>query len=56
MQKALTQTGEVRVERICPEMDFVVEKDNRLWGCSSADHETYCCKLGDPTNWRRTRA
>lgn len=52
LQKALTQAGEVRVERICPEMDFVVEKDNRLWGCSSADHEIYCCKLGDPTNWR----
>ena len=52
LQKALTQTGEVRVERTCPEMDFVVEKDNRLWGCSSANHEIYCCKLGDPTNWR----
>ena len=52
LQKALTQAGEVRVERTCPEMDFVVEKDNRLWGCSSADHEIYCCKLGDPTNWR----
>ena len=52
LQKTLTQTGEVRVERTCPEMDFVVEKDNRLWGCSSADHEIYCCKLGDPTNRR----
>ena len=52
LQKTLTQTWEVRVERTCPEMDFVVEKDNRLWGCSSADHEIYCCKLGDPTNWR----
>lgn len=52
LQKALTQAGEVRVERTCPEMDFVVEKDNRLWGCSSAEHEIYCCKLGDPTNWR----
>lgn len=52
LQKTLTQIGEVRVERTCPEMDFVVEKDNRLWGCSSADHEIYCCKLGDPTNWR----
>lgn len=52
LQKALTQSGGVRVERTCPEMDFVVEKDNRLWGCSSADHEIYCCKLGDPTNWR----
>lgn len=52
LQKTLTQTGAVRVERLCPEMDFVVEKDNRLWGCSSADHEIYCCKLGDPTNWR----
>lgn len=52
LQNTLTQTGAVRVERLCPEMDFVVEKDNRLWGCSSKNHEIYCCKLGDPTNWR----
>jgi hypothetical protein len=32
-------------------MDFVCERDNRLWGCSSANHEVYCCKLGDPKNW-----
>ena len=33
-------------------MDFVTEMDNRLWGCSSANHEIYACKLGDPKNWR----
>ena len=46
------QTGTVTVERTCPDMDFVVERDNRLWGCSSSNHEIYCCRLGDPTNWR----
>lgn len=44
-------TSVVRVERKLPEMDFVVEQDNRLWGCSSDKHEIYACKLGDPCNW-----
>lgn len=47
-----TQTAAVTVARRCPDMEFVVEKDNRLWGCSSAEHEIYCCRLGDATNWR----
>ncbi len=32
-------------------MDFVVEHNNRLWGCSSAKHEIYCSKLGEPLKW-----
>ena len=32
-------------------MDYVCELNNRLWGCSSKDHEIYACKLGDPNNW-----
>lgn len=40
------------VEREVPLMDFVVAGNNRLWGCSSAKNEIYCCKLGDPKNWR----
>lgn len=47
------QTETVTVSRKCPDMDYVVEMDNRLWGCSSENHELYACALGDPTNWRR---
>ena len=48
-----TLTGSIRttVERKCPDMDFVVECQNRLWGCASDGHELYACKLGDCTNW-----
>lgn len=41
----------ITISQIAPEMDFVCELNNRLWGCSSEKHEIYCCKLGDPTNW-----
>lgn len=52
LRTGVTQAGAVTVERTCPDMDFIVEKDNRLWGCSSEKHEIYCCRLGDATNWR----
>lgn len=41
----------VIVEREVPDMEFVTECGNRLWGCSTDGHEIYCCKLGDVTNW-----
>lgn len=37
--------------RKCPDMDYVVEYQNRIWGCSSANHEVYCSKQGDPKNF-----
>lgn len=44
-----------RVSRSLPEMDFLVEAQNRLWGCrySEADNinEIYASKLGDFRNW-----
>ena len=46
-----TQSGGLLVKREVPEMDFLTEHNNRVWGCSSAKHEVYCCKLGDPYNW-----
>jgi uncharacterized protein (DUF1330 family) len=46
-----TNAGTVTVKREFPEMDFVTEQDNRLWGCSSKNHEIYACKQGDPKNW-----
>lgn len=42
---------EITVERKTPEMAFITECNNRLWGCSKDGHEIYCCKLGDVKNW-----
>ena len=42
---------ELVVERKVPDMAFVTECNNRLWGCSTDGHELYCCKLGDVKNW-----
>jgi len=39
------------VERKMPDMPYLTECQNRLWGCSKDGHEIYCCKLGDVTNW-----
>lgn len=44
-------TDRVSVERRVPELEFVTECDNRVWGCSSRENVIYACKLGDPTNW-----
>ena len=47
----------VTVMRTIPEMDFVVEQGNRLWGCKygivdgQAVNEVYACALGDFRNW-----
>ena len=47
-----TQETPLTVSRTVPDMDFVTEHGNRVWGCSSGAHEIYASKLGDPTNWR----
>jgi hypothetical protein len=41
----------ITVERKVPDMAFITECNNRLWGCSKDGHEVYCCKLGDVKNW-----
>lgn len=48
-----TVTGTVTVSRSMPELDFVVESENRLWGCrwDNTVNEIYACAQGDPTNW-----
>lgn len=51
LDKAVTVESGMTVTRDIPQMDYVCELNNRLWGCSSAKHEVYCCKLGDPKNW-----
>lgn len=45
------QTTPITIKRSVPDMDYFTESENRLWGCSSANHEIYASKLGDPFNW-----
>ena len=51
--------GSVSVSRRMPDVDFLTEAGNRLWGCKYglANGETvnaiYCCGLGDFKNWNR---
>lgn len=51
--------GAIFVSRTVPEMDFVVESENRLWGCrygtdreGNIVNELYASKLGDFKNWQ----
>lgn len=49
-----TQSAPVTVERKMPEnMEYFCVQDNRVWSCSSLNHEIYASALGDPTNWNR---
>ena len=41
----------VELERRVPDLDYLTECDNRLWGCAQNENVIYGCKLGDPTNW-----
>ena len=53
-----TITNSITVKREMPEMDFIVESENRLWGChygiannGEVVNEIYASKLGDFKNW-----
>ena len=57
-RKTTTSDVSVTVSRTMPMMDFVIENDNRLWGCryglnsdGQVVNELYACKLGDFKNW-----
>lgn len=55
--------GTVTVKREFPQMDYVVECNNRLWGCKHGEvyvdgkktyvNEIYACALGDFLNWNK---
>ena len=54
----LTQDLPIQIERTMPQMDFIIENNNRLWGCKYGVsnegefvNELYACKLGDFKNW-----
>lgn len=42
-------TGPIVIARTVPDMDFIMESNNRLWGCKGSS--IYASKLGDPLNW-----
>lgn len=44
-----TERGSLSVRRTVPDLDFLCENENRLWGC--AGNTIYASKLGDPFNW-----
>lgn len=41
----------VTLERAVPDMDYVCELNNRLWGCSTDTNELFCSALGNAFNW-----
>ena len=47
---SITLTG--TISRTMPNLDHIMEWNNRLWGASNEDNTIYACKLGDPTNWQ----
>lgn len=56
--KKVEQPTPITVERRMPTMDFVIESENRLWGChygiarnGEMVNEIYASKLGDFKNW-----
>lgn len=60
IENAATSSSGISIERKLPDMDFVIECRNRLWGCyygKSSEGETlneiYCSALGDFKNWRQ---
>ena len=52
------EQGSISVERQMPNLDFIIESENRLWGCKygvaangEVVNEIYASKLGDFKNW-----
>lgn len=58
LDRVTTQESPIKVTRKMPNMDFIIESENRLWGCrygvavnGEVVNEIYACKLGDFKNW-----
>ena len=58
LDQVTTQEKPIKVARRMPNMDFIIESGNRLWGCrygvalnGEVVNEIYACKLGDFKNW-----
>ena len=55
----IIEQNSVTITRRVPDMDYVCEAQNRLWGCFYGNdgtqniNEIYCCALGDFRNWEQ---
>ena len=58
-QAALKSSTAVKADRKVPDLDYIVESNNRLWGCryglvgSEVVNEIHASALGDFRNWER---
>ena len=46
-----SESGALTIKRSVPDMDFICESENRLWGCSSGAQTIYASALGDVNNF-----
>ena len=59
LRKSMELAGTLVRELKIPDLDYVCEANNRIWGCSYATvdgaltNEIRCCALGDFRNWYR---
>lgn len=58
IDEVITRETTLHLERTMPELDFIIESGNRLWGCRYGEdingnivNEIYASKLGDFKNW-----
>ena len=56
--KEQSASNPITIERLMPKMDFIIESENRLWGCrygtalnGAVVNEIYASALGDFKNW-----
>ena len=58
LDRAVEVTGTIVIERKQPQLDYITEANNRLWGCrfgvvdGKVVNEILACKQGDCTNWQ----
>lgn len=58
IDQTATISDDIHVDMTMPEMDYVCESNNRLWGCKyglvngQVVNEIYASKLGDFKNWK----
>lgn len=49
--EAAEESTAIKLERKIPDLDYICESENRLWGCDSKTQTIYASALGDPTNF-----
>lgn len=60
LSESVTIRNQFTIQRKMPDLDYITESENRLWGCryglqgginGPVVNEIYACKLGDFKNW-----